>query len=44
MATENSNLATPVELVGNAEDVQNVTVVDAQAEQAAAEQIGRAHV
>ncbi len=39
MATENSNLATPVELVGNAEDVQNVTVVDAQAEQAAAEPI-----
>ena len=39
MATENSNLATPVELVGNAEDVQNVTVVDAQAEQTAAEPI-----
>lgn len=39
MATENSNLATPVELVGNAEDVQNVIVVDAQAEQAAAEPI-----
>lgn len=39
MATENSNLATPVELVGNAEDVQNVTDVDAQAEQTAAEPI-----
>ena len=37
MATENSNLATPVELVGNAEDVQNVTVVDAAAEQVSVE-------
>ncbi len=39
MATENSNLATPEELVGNAEDVQNVTVVDAQAEEIAAESV-----
>ena len=39
MATENSNLATPVELVGNAEDVQNVTVVDAQAEDASVESV-----
>ena len=31
MATENSNLATPVELVGNAEDVQNVTSVESVA-------------
>ena len=39
MATENSNLATPVELVGNAEDVQNVTVVDAQAEDVSVESV-----
>ena len=39
MATENSNLATPVELVGNAEDVQNVTVVDAQTEDASVESV-----
>ena len=39
MATENSNLATPEELVGNAEDVQNVTVVGAQAEDMAAESV-----
>ena len=39
MATENSNLATPVELVGNAEDVQTVTVVDAQAEHASVESV-----
>ena len=39
MATENSNLATPEELVGNAEDVQNVTVVNAQAEEIAAESV-----
>ena len=39
MATENSNLATLEELVGNAEDVQNVTVVDAQAEEIAAESV-----
>lgn len=31
MTTENSNLTTPVESIGNADDAQNVTTVEAQA-------------
>lgn len=38
MTTENSNLATPVESVGNAEDVQNVTVEVNSAPEQVAEQ------
>jgi hypothetical protein len=38
MTTENSNLATPVESVGNAEDVQNVTIELNEAAEQVAEQ------
>ncbi len=37
MTTENSNLTTPVESVGNAEDVQNVTSVESATVEAVAE-------
>ncbi len=44
MTTENSNLTTPVESVGNADDVQNVTIETSEASEQISEQEATAQV